>query len=109
MLELKAMTVAGATISSSIQAKAVSAFLRKGESHRISAMELQIALEDCGAPMGSGYRGADRLIQKLRQGGFIEKTGRRWRTSESGQRLLEAFEGLNMLTGETDQKEGGQE
>lgn len=98
MLELKAMTVAGATIPSSVQAKALAPFLRKGKTKRVRSMELEIFLENNGAPKDSGLRGADRLIQKLRKGGFIAKTGRMWRTTERGEKLLEAFESLEAVT-----------
>ena len=94
MHELKAMTVAGATITSLTQAQAVAVFLRNGKNRRVQLRELDLALEKFGAPKGSGYRGSDRIIQKLRRGGFIVKTGRMWRTTAKGSEMIVALKAV---------------
>lgn len=65
-----------ATITAEQQEKAILHVRRGGLSHfRTHTLQLGLEYQGCGA---EAYRGADRLIQKLRKGGFIALEGRLW-------------------------------
>ncbi|PDS97495.1 hypothetical protein CO659_12570 [Rhizobium sp. S9] len=43
-----------------------------------TAIDMEKALEKSGMPSDKSFRGADRILQKLRKGGHITFNGGRW-------------------------------
>lgn len=43
-----------------------------------TAIDMEKALEKSGMPSDKSFRGADRILQKLRKGGQISFSGGRW-------------------------------
>lgn len=58
----------GGLIEAAVQQEACRKLLAK---ETFSAHDLMVALRQSGAPEGAAYRGADRLLQKLRHAGLI--------------------------------------
>lgn len=58
----------GGVIEAKAQREACEKLLAKGT---FSSNDMMVELKNSGAPEGAAYRGADRLLQKLRHAGLI--------------------------------------
>lgn len=89
MLTFTEMTSAGLTIPAKTQMKAFAAWLRPGTQSGYSSLAAAIE-RILPAPDTRNHpyaRAADRMVQKLRKAGYIEKVKRDWKLTGKGETL----------------------